>query len=132
MNKILVIVMTVLSISNMTMAKTKVCALKDNKALEIEIISHNIANVETTRTPEGGPYKRKQLVCKTEFSCQVEEDKKEFTLIYLPRHYDAQETGYVQFPAIDLKEEIKNLISAQAAYERLKKTCSNQAENLNN
>ncbi len=101
-------------------------------------ISSNIANAETTRTAEGGPYRRKEVVFGAEparetFSeiLEGEIDEKAQTvqatevistnrppiLKYNPSHPDANEQGYVAMPNINVMEEMANMISASRAYE---------------
>lgn len=104
----------------------------------INIISMNLANVNTTRTPEGGPYRRKsvQLVA-TEvdnpFSKQMQTaldkelrgvrvqnvatDTRPFKMVYEPGHPDADADGMVKYPDINVVEEMVNLMTAQRGYE---------------
>ena len=104
----------------------------------IETISSNMANSETTRTAEGGPYRRKDLVItalplQTEFGYELEkeladharkvtvtdivEDQNEPRMPFDPDHPDANELGYVAYPNIDLMSEMVNLMSASRSYE---------------
>jgi flagellar basal-body rod protein FlgC len=102
-------------------------------------ISSNIANINTTRTPEGGPYRRKDVV----FEAMPEQknfgeilgvtspradmqrvqvtdvisDRKAPMLKYDPDHPDANADGYVAYPNINLMEEMTNMIQATRAYE---------------
>ena len=102
--------------------------------LRINVISSNIANINTTRTPEGGPYKRKDVVFeaspienKNSFANQLEletvkvknvvEDNRPPILKYDPSHPDADKDGYVKMPNINLMEEMVNLINASRSYE---------------
>ena len=102
-------------------------------------ISSNIANINTTRTPEGGPYRRKDVVFtampdtksfgevlnvddpKADFSrvqvTDVVYDKKAPLLKYEPNHPDANEDGYVAYPNVNLMEEMTNMIQASRSYE---------------
>lgn len=102
-------------------------------------ISSNIANINTTRTPEGGPYRRKDVVftaipdgktfgdilgvndSKAELSrVQVSDviyDKKAPILKYDPTHVDANEEGFVAYPNVNLMEEMTNMIQASRSYE---------------
>lgn len=101
-------------------------------------ISSNIANVNTTQTPEGGPYRRKDVVFeampdaksfgeiltsapqKDISRVQVTDilvDEKPPRLEYLPDHPEADENGYVAFPNVNLMEEMANMIQATRAYE---------------
>jgi flagellar basal-body rod protein FlgC len=101
-------------------------------------ISSNIANINTTKTPEGGPYRRKDVVFEaipdsksfgdivgvdpnSELSrvqvSDVVSDKKAPLLKYDPSHSDANEDGYVAYPNINLMEEMTNMIQASRSYE---------------
>ena len=101
-------------------------------------ISSNIANINTTRTPEGGPYRRKDVVFEAipeqkHFGevltdqarlntsrvqvTDVAVDTKAPLLKYEPNHVDANEDGYVAYPNINLMEEMTNMIQATRAYE---------------
>lgn len=86
----------------------------------------NIANVQTTRTPEGGPYKRLDAVFRTVDAGdgvagvrvdEVREDQEAPRLAYDPGHPDANPEGYVAMPNVNLVEEMVNMITAQRAYE---------------
>ena len=104
----------------------------------METISSNLANVETTRTPEGGPYRRKDvaitaLPLEDEFSqslsselqsnikkvvvTDVIEDQDEPRLEFQPNHPDANELGYVAKPNINLMSEMVDLMTASRSYE---------------
>ena len=105
----------------------------------MNIISNNIANANTTRTPEGGPYRRQlpvfeereeEVVPSPEAGLLgdtkigngvriigVVEDNTPFKKIYNPGHPDADENGYVKMPNIDVVKEMVDLISASRAYE---------------
>lgn len=106
--------------------------------LRMNTISSNIANINTTRTPEGGPYRRKDVVfeaipeAKTfgeillsqpERDMQrvqvtdITVDQKAPLMKYEPNHVDANEEGYVAYPNINLMEEMANMIQASRAYE---------------
>lgn len=102
-------------------------------------ISSNIANINTTRTPEGGPYRRKDVVFtampdtksfgdilnvddpKADFNrvqvTDVVYDKKAPLLKYEPTHPDANAEGYVAYPNVNLMEEMTNMIQASRSYE---------------
>ena len=106
--------------------------------IRMNVISSNLANINTTRTPEGGPYKRKDVVFaasnenglfKNILNSSMEkknsgvnvvgitEDNGEPLLKYDPDHPDADENGYVSMPNIKLMEEMVNMISATRSYE---------------
>ena len=105
--------------------------------LRLDIITQNLANVDTTRTEEGGPYKRKGVIFETIPSTttsfnsvlgtytggqgvrvsQIVEDESEFPIVYDPTHPDADENGYVSKPNVNTVEEMTNMISASRSYE---------------
>ncbi|MEF3254043.1 MAG: flagellar basal body rod protein FlgC [Deferribacterales bacterium] len=94
--------------------------------IRINVISSNLANVNTTKTETGEPYKRKDLIFREvldgEFKGGVKvenivEDKKPFVLKYEPGHPDANEEGYVQYPNVNPIEEMVNMIEATRSYE---------------
>jgi flagellar basal-body rod protein FlgC len=103
-----------------------------------ELLVENMANSETTRTPEGGPYRRKDTVFESEpqsspFSAifqtelnggatgvrvaQVVEDASEPDKRYMPGHPDADQDGYVAFPRSNPAEDMVDLMSASRGYE---------------
>ena len=105
--------------------------------LRLDVISQNMANASTTRTEEGGPYKRKSVVFEQiqngSFSsilnkkkqsgnngvrvAQIVEDESEGSLVYDPTHPDANEEGYVEMPNVNVIDEMVNMISASRSYE---------------
>ncbi|MDY0191575.1 MAG: flagellar basal body rod protein FlgC [Desulfuromonas sp.] len=110
-------------------------ALKAQR-IRLDTISSNMANAETTSTPEGGPYKRKMVVFqpqqmsfadhmanaqnKTATGVQVSQiavDNSEPKLIYDPSHPDADERGYVAMPNVDILKETTDMMLATRAYE---------------
>ena len=104
----------------------------------MNLISSNLANANATRTPEGGPYKRKdavfaatsvesrfnraldgataQQVRKVEVS-EIVEDRNPPRLQYDPSHPDANPQGYVAMPNVNVVEEMADMIGATRAYE---------------
>jgi flagellar basal-body rod protein FlgC len=101
---------------------------------KMDVIVTNLANVNTTRTPEGGPYKRKVVVFSAEpvkgsfdnvldESLQavridgIVEDKKSVKTTYDPHHPDADENGFVSKPDISSIIEMSDMIAAHRAYE---------------
>ena len=102
-----------------------------------EIITENLANADTTRTPEGGPYKRKDTVFTTspvQYSftdvlsaasgqndgvavSDVTIDDREPERRYMPGHPDADPQGYVAFPRVNPAEEMVDLLSASRGYQ---------------
>ncbi|MGE4267383.1 MAG: flagellar basal body rod protein FlgC [Deferribacterales bacterium] len=94
--------------------------------IRISAISSNLANAQTTKTAEGGPYKRKDVIFQTimegENSGGVKVDKvvadeKPPLLKYEPQHPDANEEGYVAYPNINPIEEMVNMLEASRSYE---------------
>lgn len=101
-------------------------------------ISSNIANAQTTRTAEGGPYRKKEVVfgaeptresfsevlegelgenAKSVHATEVISTNRPPILKYEPNHPDANEQGYVAYPDINVMEEMTNMISASRSYE---------------
>lgn len=105
--------------------------------LRTDIISQNIANVNTTRDANGQPYKRKTVVFEEKsfpsFSdtlsmatgtvgkgvkvSQIVEDPTEGRMVYEPSNPDANEDGYVTYPNVNTVTEMTNLIDATRSYE---------------
>ncbi len=95
--------------------------------LRMNIIASNIANAETTRTPDGkGPYRRKDIFVMSVpvkngiyavAPVSIINDPRPFRVIYDPGHPDADENGYVKLPNVKPIEEMINMISAVRAYE---------------
>ena len=101
-----------------------------------EVLVENLANSETTRTPDGGPYRRKDVVFQSapqaaEFGSILQselrangvevaglvEDDREPDLRYMPGHPDANANGYVAFPRINPAEDMVDLMGAQRGYQ---------------
>lgn len=103
--------------------------------IRMNTVASNLANVRTTRTPEGGPYKRLDPMFEavdierlrgTPSMAQgvslvqvqrIVEDQRPGTMVYEPGHPDANAEGYVQYPNINAVEEMVNMITASRAYE---------------
>lgn len=95
----------------------------------MNVIASNMANVHTTRTGEGGPYKRKDVVFTataegmnsgTLNSVRVADvvvDDSPFRMVYDPAHPDADSEGNVAFPNVNVIEEMVNMMMALRAYE---------------
>ena len=104
----------------------------------INTISMNLANAKTTRTPLGGPYRRRTVVQQTAdvddpFSVHMQSaldrsvkgvrvmavtmDTRPFKRVYEPGNPDANAEGYVMYPDINVVEEMANLMTAQRNYE---------------
>jgi len=113
----------------------KICAtgLSAQRA-KLDVISSNIANVNTTSTPEGGPYKRKMITFSAEPLKEgfdksladavrivkvqsVTEENVGFKRIYDPAHPDADKDGVVTLPNVNIMLEMTDLITATRSYE---------------
>ena len=93
----------------------------------MDLIAGNIANVNTTSTPEGGPFHRQLAVFMeatddsgklrgVKVEQQVEDDSS-LRKVYEPQHPDADAEGYVSYPNINVVAEMVDLIAASRAYE---------------
>lgn len=119
----------------LTALKISGSGLKAERA-RLNVTAMNLANANTTRTMEGGPYKAKSVVFGARpvenFSdtldssrsklrkvevVQIVEDDKPFKEVYDPSHPDANENGIVQFPNVDTAEQMVDMISARRGYE---------------
>lgn len=105
--------------------KASASALEAQK-VRMNTIASNIANVGSTSTPEGGPYRRKDVTFQSHmFARNVEgvdipnvvEDARPFRKVYDPGHPDADKSGYVSYPNVNIIEETVNLTAASRAYE---------------
>jgi flagellar basal-body rod protein FlgC len=106
--------------------------------IRAELITENLANADTTRTPGGGPYRRKDAVFSTapaetsfagtlaEYSLggsqgvtvsSISVDSSDPERRYMPGHPDADADGYVAFPKINPSEEMVDLMGASRGYE---------------
>jgi len=113
--------------------------------LRLDVISNNIANADTTRTPEGGPFRRSRVIFRPRVQqpywrspflpqtlnnglgkgvrvVEVSEDTDaKPRLVYDPTHPDAIKTGpqkgYVEMPNVNVVEEMVDMISASRSYE---------------
>jgi flagellar basal-body rod protein FlgC len=98
--------------------------------LRVQLIASNVANSETTRTKEGGPYRRRDAVFQTQdlgFSgalanagvrvASIQTSQEPFLTRYEPGHPDANADGVVNYPNINPVEEMVNLTEASRSYE---------------
>lgn len=115
--------------------------------LRLDLIAGNLSNMNTTRTPDGGPYQRRTAVFAESLEqarserpdhrppmsrrgregehlagqgvdvAAIYADPREPRLEYDPEHPDADEEGYVEYPNIEVAKEITDLITAQRSYE---------------
>ena len=86
-----------------------------------EVTSTNIANSQTTRTPEGGPFRRKDVVFESVLNgvevSDIVDDQTAFDRRYEPGHPDADGQGYVSYPNVDPMLEMANLVEASRTYD---------------
>lgn len=105
--------------------------------LRLDVAAENITNVETTRTEDGTPYRRKLVVLeskddfrtvlnkamgKTTSNGGVEataivDDATELKAVYNPEHPDADDQGYVRMPNVDVVQETTDAMAATRSYE---------------
>lgn len=94
--------------------------------IRLNVIASNLANINSTKTPEGGPYRRKDVIFITHIYDEISqgvdvyrivEDQRPLRVVYEPAHPDADRDGYVRYPNVNPLEEMINLISASRAYE---------------
>ena len=103
----------------------------------MDVITENIANIDTTRTEDGNPYTRRMVVMEernADFAsllaagmssedyggvriAEIADDPSEYELVYNPSHPDANEEGYVRMPNVDLMQEMVDLMEAYRSYE---------------
>lgn len=111
--------------------------------LRLDVIAENITNLNTTRTENGGAYRRKMVVLESEagrddfrtimartqrasnagyetaggvYVSGIVEDPSDLKLVYDPTHPDANEEGYVELPNVDTIKEITDAMAASQAY----------------
>ena len=114
----------------------------DAQRHRLNVIASNLANAQSTRTPEGGPYRRRDVVFQAAPPAgsfqrafrqattglrshaldgvkvsRVIEDHKPGQVVYDPRHPDADSKGFVTMPNVNVMEEMVNMIGASRAYE---------------
>ncbi len=92
--------------------------------IRMQVVAGNVANAETTQTPEGGPYRKRHVVFST-----VMDGMSGVTLsgilpsteaprrVHRPGHPDADAAGYVNMPNVDVPLEMVDLLTASRAYE---------------
>lgn len=108
--------------------------------LRMDTISQNIANINTTRTENGTPYRRREVILEERKGSdsfasilsgesnklndgqgvrvsKIVEDSSDFRKVYDPGHPDADQDGYVSMPNVDIVTEMVNMISATRSYE---------------
>ena len=113
--------------------------------LRMDLISNNIANAETTRTPEGGPYRRQQVLFTPKVAAKLPigsfmrggvaaiastsgliegvqplkiiQDESPLRQVYDPGHPDANPNGFVEYPNVNVVTEMTDMLSATRSYE---------------
>lgn len=108
--------------------------------LRLDVASENIANIETTRTADGTPYRRKMVVLQSKeesfravlgrtmqgansaynggvIASAIVDDETELKAVYNPEHPDANENGYVMMPNVDMIKETSDAMAASRSYE---------------
>jgi flagellar basal-body rod protein FlgC len=117
--------------------------------LRMEVVAENLANAHTTRTAEGGPYRRRDVIFSAAYDqaarasdrssgqglgvevVGVEPDMGDLPEIYQPGHPDADDKGFVRMPNVQPAREMVDLISASRGYEanlRVLRTFKEMAE----
>jgi len=103
----------------------------DAQRARMEVAVSNLANAESTRGPDGQPYRRREVVLETAaatgLSGQIEaagvkvaavvEDQAPFRRRYEPSHPDADADGFVSVPNVDVPEEMVDMLGAARAYQ---------------
>lgn len=104
--------------------------------LKLDVISSNITNVNTTRTPEGGPYLKKEVTFEESINRQqadlnglparqsfgvratgIVENEENTKLAYEPNHPDANALGYVEYPNVDMADEMIDMMTTMRSYD---------------
>lgn len=101
--------------------------------LRLDTIANNLANINTTRTAEGGPYRRQSVIFAERLEkaigspakfrgagvqvVEIAHDPGEPRRVYDPSHPDAGDDGYVNYPNINVVNEMVDMITATRAYE---------------
>ncbi|ABA88443.1 flagellar basal body rod protein FlgC [Syntrophotalea carbinolica DSM 2380] len=102
----------------------------------LNVISGNLANVGTTRTPEGGPYRKRDVVFQSSQNMfedhlqqamdtnvqgvevsRIQPNSRDFRTVYQPGHPDADENGMLTLPNINVMEEVVDMMTAMRSYE---------------
>ena len=119
--------------SNLLSAINASASALDAQRARMEVAVSNMANAESTRGPDGQPYRRREVVLETQsFDAAltagtlpaagvkvagVVEDTSAFRQRYEPSHPDADENGFVSVPNIDVPEEMVDMLGAARAYQ---------------
>jgi flagellar basal-body rod protein FlgC len=94
---------------------------------KLDAVASNIANAYTTRTPEGGPYRRKDVSFEEQTfddylyrgvnAVDSVEDNADAVKVFDPSHPDADKDGYVAYPNVRVVDEMVSMVAASRAYE---------------
>jgi flagellar basal-body rod protein FlgC len=94
-----------------------------------EVVAENLANADTTRTPDGGPYRRRDVIFESVLAEEmngsatgvavsgIRVDESDTERRYSPGHPDADKDGYVAVPKINPAEEMIDLMGASRGYQ---------------
>ena len=102
--------------------------------IRMNVVSSNLANVNSTQTAEGGPYRRKDVsftavpvketfkdILKEKVNqvnvAEIVNDPRPFRTVYEPYHPNADSNGYVHYPNVNVLEEMVNMLSASRSYD---------------
>ena len=100
--------------------------------MRMDVVANNIANAYSTRSPNGGPYRRQQVLFSEVVANQIGKtteglsgvtvtgvagDQSEFPSVYNPGHPDADANGFVMMPNVSLPNEMVDLLTASRGYE---------------
>jgi flagellar basal-body rod protein FlgC len=105
----------------------------DAERVRMDVISENIANVNTTKGPDGKPYQRQEVVFESVLKAQqdaaagampestevarIVKDNRAPRMVYNPSHPDANAQGMVAMPDIDIHQEMVDMIASSRSYE---------------
>ena len=107
-------------------------AALDAERVRMDIVGQNLANVHTTRGPDGKPYERQQVIFESVLRqvtgeqgatppelrvARVQADGRAPKLVYMPGHPDANAEGMVAMPDINVAEEMVDLIASSRVFE---------------
>jgi flagellar basal-body rod protein FlgC len=105
--------------------KASVSAMKAER-LRLQTAAKNLAFSRTTRTPDGGPYRRQEMIFESVLDAQgnaigveasVEDDDSPFPVTHDPSHPDADADGNVKWPNVEMQHEVVDMTVARRGYE---------------
>lgn len=118
--------------STLSSAITAAGSALNAERTRLEVAVSNLANAESTRGPDGKPYRRRDVVLQTDQSfdaslgraeaagvrvADIVQDQSAFRTRYEPSHPDADENGFVQLPNVDAPQEMVDMLGAARAYQ---------------